>query len=236
MSRDASSIARYFDACASIWERNYAPAGSMLERVAQFSSAIGARVAPPASILDFGCGTGEIARALASGGYAVTGCDLSPAMVAAARSRTPANGPTYVVLDAARLPILPFADGQFDVVLSSSVFEYLPDPAAQLRELRRVLRPGGWLIATVPDPRHPLRADEDRERARIEAAWWRGLFARLPLRLRSRTRTEYLLRSGNRLSLEAWIRHFEAAGLRCVEIAACAGPLAFLEARAVVNG
>lgn len=236
MSRDASSIARYFDACASIWERNYAPAGSMRERVAQFSAAIGARVAPPASILDFGCGTGEITRALAAGGYAVAGCDLSPAMVAAARSRTPAGGPTYVVLDAGRLPLLPFADAQFDAVLSSSVFEYLPDAAAQLRELRRVLRPGGWLVATVPDPRHPLRADEDRERARIEAAWWRGWFARLPLWLRSRTRTEYLLRSGNRFPLDAWCRHFEEAGLKCAQIAACTGPLALLEARTVVNG
>lgn len=236
MSRDAPSIARYFDACASIWERNYAPAGSMLERVARFSAAIGAHVAPPAALLDFGCGTGEIARALAAGGYAVAGCDISPAMVAAARSRTPAGGPSYVVLDAARLPRLPFADGQFDAILSSSVFEYLSDPGAQLRELRRVLRPGGWLVATVPDPRHPLRVDEARERARIEAAWWRGWFTRLPLSLRSRTRIEYLLRSGNRFALETWRQRVEASGFACAEFAGCDGPLAFIEARAVMNG
>jgi len=234
MSRDAPSTARYFDACAPIWERNYAPEGSMRERVSQFCAAIGARVAPPASVLDFGCGTGDIARALAAAGYAMTGCDLSPAMIEAARARS--GGPSYVGLDAARLPALPFADGQFDAVMSSSVFEYLPDPVAQLRELRRVLKPGGWLLATVPDPRHPLRVEEDRERARIEAAWWRGLFARLPLRLRSRTRTEYLLRSGNRFALEGWRREIEAAGLACAAFAPCAGPLVLIEARAAVNG
>lgn len=234
MSRDAPSTARYFDACAPIWERNYAPEGSMRERVSQFGAAVGAHVAAPASVLDFGCGTGEIARALAAAGYALTGCDLSPAMIEAARAR--AGGPSYVLLDTDRLPALPFADSQFDAVVSSSVFEYLPDPAGQLRELRRVLRPGGWLLATVPDPRDSLRVEEARERARIEAAWWRGLFELLPLRLRSRTRIEYLLRSGNRFALEDWRARLQSAGLDSAAIGPCAGPLVLLEARAAVNG
>lgn len=207
----------------------------MRERVPLFCAAIGARVASPASILDFGCGTGEITRALAAAGYAVTGCDLSPGMIAGARAGTPVGGPTFVVLEAACTPALPFADGQFDAVMSSSVFEYLPDPATQLRELRRVLRPGGWLVATVPDLRHPLRVAEERERRRIEAAWWSALFQLLPMRMRSRTRAEYLLRSGNRFALEGWRKMFQAAGLACAEFGPCAGPLALIEARAAVN-
>jgi SAM-dependent methyltransferase len=46
--------------------------------------------------------------------------------------------------------VLPFADGEFDTVLSNQVVEHVPDPRAHLAELARVLRPGGHLILTVP--------------------------------------------------------------------------------------
>jgi SAM-dependent methyltransferase len=53
--------------------------------------------------------------------------------------------------------VLPFAPETFDAVVASSVLEYVDDADVVLRECRRVLRPGGILLCTVPDPRHPVR-------------------------------------------------------------------------------
>ena len=52
---------------------------------------------------------------------------------------------------------LPFASAAFDVVVAASVLEYVAEPAAVLRECARVLRPGGVVLYTVPDLRHPVR-------------------------------------------------------------------------------
>jgi SAM-dependent methyltransferase len=52
---------------------------------------------------------------------------------------------------------LPFASAAFDVVVASSVLEYVAEPAAVLRECARVLRPGGVVLYTVPDLRYPVR-------------------------------------------------------------------------------
>jgi SAM-dependent methyltransferase len=97
-------------------------------------------------ILDAGCGNGRYSRFLlrqADADAVLTGCDLSQRMLDRARHRLHND---RVSLAAADLTRLPYADGCFDAVVSGWVLEHLPDPRPGLRELARVLRPGGKLL------------------------------------------------------------------------------------------
>ncbi len=100
-------------------------------------------------ILDAGCGSGPLSAALRDRGAVVTGMDSSAGMVRLARRRL-GDGVALHVADL-RDP-LPFGDGAFDDVVASLVLHYLEDWAPTLAELRRVLRPGGRLIASVDHP------------------------------------------------------------------------------------
>ena len=53
--------------------------------------------------------------------------------------------------------VLPFESASFDAIIASSLLEYVDDPEAVLRECGRLLRPGGVVLCTVPDVRHPVR-------------------------------------------------------------------------------
>ncbi|QES51451.1 SAM-dependent methyltransferase [Streptomyces venezuelae] len=100
-------------------------------------------------ILDAGCGSGPLTAALRDRGAVVTGIDTSVEMVALARRRLGDNADLHVA--DLRDP-LPFADGVFDDVVASLVLHYLEDWGPTLAELRRVLRPGGRLLASVDHP------------------------------------------------------------------------------------
>jgi SAM-dependent methyltransferase len=95
-------------------------------------------------LLDCGCGTGAIVAHLGGRGRAV-GVDLSPEALRLARTRGAA-------VARAELLALPFADASFDVVTSFDVIyhRWVADDAAAVREMARVLRPGGALLLRVP--------------------------------------------------------------------------------------
>lgn len=110
-----------------------------------------ARIAGGGSVLDVGCGTGALTRALAEGGAArVRGVDLSPGFVAYAAETVGAEHPgvSFEVGDATRLP---FPDGTFDAAASCLVLSHVPDPAAMAAEMGRVVRTGGVVAAAVWD-------------------------------------------------------------------------------------
>ncbi|MEU0470733.1 class I SAM-dependent methyltransferase [Amycolatopsis sp. NPDC006131] len=100
-------------------------------------------------ILDAGCGAGPLTAALRDRGAEVTGIDASAGMLALARRRLGEDVPLRL---ADLNDPLPFADGAFDDVVASLVLHYLEDWKPALSELRRVLRPGGRLIASVDHP------------------------------------------------------------------------------------
>ncbi|OBK43286.1 SAM-dependent methyltransferase [Mycobacterium sp. 1081908.1] len=112
---------------------------------------------PGGIILDVGCGpaslTASLARAAGPDGL-VLGIDRSDAMLA--RAVRVASGPQigFLRADAQRLPLL---DETVDAVVSVGVLQFMPDPAAALAEMARVLRPGGRLAVVVPIVRHAGR-------------------------------------------------------------------------------
>lgn len=103
---------------------------------------------PGSSILEVGCGLGDDAAALArrvAPGGSVVAVDGSEAMVEAARQRHgTVAGLSFDIADATRLP---HGDGSFDGCRIDRVLQHIADPAAAIREMVRVLRPGGRLVA-----------------------------------------------------------------------------------------
>ncbi|MFZ4506672.1 MAG: class I SAM-dependent methyltransferase [Fimbriimonas sp.] len=94
-------------------------------------------------ILDFGCGTGVISRALQDFGPVVS-FDMSPLALAYCRQR---GLPFPVQGDGCALP---FAEGQFDAMVGLDVFEHIEDDERAFHEAFRVLKPGGALVLSVP--------------------------------------------------------------------------------------
>jgi SAM-dependent methyltransferase len=103
-------------------------------------------------VLDLGTGTGAVAELAAQvvgpRGH-VVGVDISPDMLALAQQRVTAGGLTNVRLCQGRAESLPAGDDAFDVVLASLSLMYVLDRAAAAREIVRVLRPQGRLVAAV---------------------------------------------------------------------------------------
>ncbi|MFI5732916.1 class I SAM-dependent methyltransferase [Kribbella sp. NPDC051587] len=111
-------------------------------------------------VLDAGCGSGPLTAALRDRGAVVTGFDQSQAMIDLAQQRLGADADLRV---ADLADPFPFDDDTFDEVLASLCLHYLEDWTAPLAELRRVLKPGGRLILSVPHPSAYLVNYPDRD-------------------------------------------------------------------------
>jgi SAM-dependent methyltransferase len=98
---------------------------------------------PGARVLDAGCGSGRTLQELVDYGD-VSGIELNTEAAALARGRALGD------VEVGRLEELPWEDGTFDLITCLDVIEHVPDDTAALVELRRVCRPGGWLLVTVP--------------------------------------------------------------------------------------
>ncbi|MFG2142838.1 class I SAM-dependent methyltransferase [Streptomyces sp. NPDC048696] len=118
------------------------------------------RTRPRGRLLDVGCGPGMLVRHLLDtrpGDFRITGCDLSPAMIDAATARAKDSGD--VEWSVARVEAMPFPDNHFDVVVSMGALEYA-DADSGLREIARVVRPGGLVVVTMLNPLSPYRLVE----------------------------------------------------------------------------
>jgi arsenite methyltransferase len=104
------------------------------------------RLQPGEHVLDLGSGAGTdslVAAQMVGGDGSVTGIDMTPEMLAKARTAASELGVTNVEFVEGEVESLPFADGSFDVVISNGVIDLVPDKDAVFSELFRVLAPGG---------------------------------------------------------------------------------------------
>jgi 2-polyprenyl-3-methyl-5-hydroxy-6-metoxy-1,4-benzoquinol methylase len=126
------------------------PEGQGAEAEGTFSlrieAAINAIGESPKRVLDFGCNMGAASKALAASGHRVVGVDISEPAVLVARSRVPTA--RFEVIDSESS--LPFQDASFDVCFSTEVIEHLFDVRGFVREICRVLVPGGLFLITTP--------------------------------------------------------------------------------------
>ena len=121
-----------------------------------------AGLAQARAVLEVGCGTGVVAGELARLGSArVVGLDLDAGVLAFARQQR--HSVTYVQGDAHALP---FPGGSFDVVVCHYLLLWLADPAQGVREMARVVRPGGRVLACA-EPDYSGRVDHPPELAAL---------------------------------------------------------------------
>ncbi len=147
-------IGRFLDSDLRRWAQ---PPDKLIER---------SGIKPGMTVLDLGCGSGAfttfVARAVGEKGkvYAV---DIQPAMLRQLEHKLarPENQDIKnIELKPASAYHLPFEDGSLDLVYMVTVLPEVPDTGKALREIKRVLKPGGILAVTewLPDPDYPLRA------------------------------------------------------------------------------
>ncbi|MFJ9042605.1 class I SAM-dependent methyltransferase [Streptomyces sp. NPDC102347] len=180
MSDDHTHVQEFFTARAAGWDRSFPDDGpAYAAAVAELGLREGGRV------LDAGCGTGRALPALRAAvgpSGVVLGADLTPAMLReAARAGRDADG-ALLLTDVAALPL---RSSSLDAVFAAGLIAHLPRPAENLREIARVVRPGGVLALFHPIGRAALAARQGREltpddlraepnlRALLSEAGWR---------------------------------------------------------------
>ena len=103
-------------------------------------------------VLDVGCGTGVVAVTARLAGAAVTGIDLTPELLAVAKENAAIAGVEDIVWKEGDAEDLPFRDGEFDVVLSQFAHIFAPRPEVAVKEMLRVLTPGGRIAFSTWPP------------------------------------------------------------------------------------
>ncbi|GGO48382.1 class I SAM-dependent methyltransferase [Streptomyces lasiicapitis] len=158
MTDDHTHVQEFFAARAADWDSRFPDDGPAYRAAV---AELGLR--PGARVLDAGCGTGRALPALrdtVTSSGTVLGVDLTPAMLEAAVRAGRQSCGRLLLADVARLPV---RAQTLDAVFGAGLISHLPDPAENLRELARVVRPGGLLALFHPIGRAALAARQGRQ-------------------------------------------------------------------------
>lgn len=163
---------------------------------------------PEMRALDVGCGPGALIIEVAKRVKNAVGVDYDPEMIAHAERNAHAAGVSNIEFSVARAQRLPFEDETFDLVTATSVLYLLPEPKVGLREMKRVLRPGG--IAADMDPSTQMtheRIDKFAREHELSEFEWDALHGWL-------SAAQY----NHRFSPDSIRQLYEGAGLEVLEI------------------
>src|SRR5438105_4359123 len=149
MSQPKTGVQELFDGLAAEYRQERDKQLSFLAQkriVLEMLSGLGGR------LLEVGCGPAPMVDELLARNFEVHGIDVSPEMIRQAQYRMAghplARRCEFRVADVEHLP---YGDASFDVVVAMGVIEYLPSYGRALQEMRRVLKPGGHVVLTVPN-------------------------------------------------------------------------------------
>jgi len=157
--RRSENITEYFDRTAAAFAANYRSSAEFLERQRVWQRAV-EKILPSFAdrllCLDLGCGDGSLSRFLAERQFKIVGIDQSDKMLAMARYKAvERNVSGYAQYIRASLPLSSDLEQHYldsaDIILCSSVLEYLEDPEEVLRQFSQLLAPGGVVLISLPN-------------------------------------------------------------------------------------
>ena len=152
---DSRNVSEFFDRLAPTWDENLVRDEEKIRIILD-----NANLRPGARVLDVACGTGVlIPDYLARGAASVTGVDLSPEMLRAARAKFPQENVRFVCGDA----VTADAGRDFDVIVVYNAFPHFPDPEALIARLSALLSPGGTLTVAHGASREEIDRHHVRE-------------------------------------------------------------------------
>jgi ubiquinone/menaquinone biosynthesis C-methylase UbiE len=148
---EAKDVKEFFERVASDWDamRLAYYDERVIEKMAEASG-----VGEASEVADVGTGTGFVAAGIAPRVERVVGIDNAPAMLEVARENLRALGASNVDLVVGEASLLPLAQGAVDAAFANMVLHHAEDPEAMLREMARVVRPGGT-VAITDEVAHP---------------------------------------------------------------------------------
>ena len=130
-----------------------------------------------ARLLEVGCGSAAFWIANLDripAGWSVTLTDFSPGMLQGAREALAGAEHPFQFLQA-DAQALPFAEAEFDAVIANHMLYHVPDRPQALREMARILKPGGRLYAATNGPKHLAEIEDALRRSSNASSWWREM-------------------------------------------------------------
>ncbi len=200
---------------------SYAALRARAERSA-FARLLDEAIAPDATVLDLGCGTGQLSLFLATGDRLVVGADLTRASLRLAADAARRFGVARVRFVETDLRAPGLRAGAFDVVTCSGVLHHTPDPRAAFRAVARLVRPSGFVVVGVYNAYARLPHRVRRAVARLSGFRWFPLDPVLrdrgaePARRAAWVRDQYRHPEEHRHTLAEVQRWFEAGGIAYV--------------------
>jgi ubiquinone/menaquinone biosynthesis C-methylase UbiE len=167
-------VAPVFDSQAAAYDRWYdTPLGQLVDRVEKEAVFDLLPELQGRRVLEVGCGTGNISLELARRGAQVVGLDVSGPMLAVAQHKAHRQGLSLPLIRSLA-GYLPFPEAAFNGVISILTLDFIPDRPGAVREMVRVLRPGGFLMLALLN-RYSLWTLKRVLRAWFKPSFWRGV-------------------------------------------------------------